>query len=104
MIKKSFDVDNQAEWEPSPVFLRYALATLFVGARCFIGVIYVMTPDQTGRYLGTAMGAAIAVLARGLLAAGNPLASVKLLAFGTWVLATVIAISQAGVRTSVVFA
>jgi diguanylate cyclase (GGDEF)-like protein/PAS domain S-box-containing protein len=103
-MEKSFDVHNQAEWEPSPVFLKYALATLFVGALCFIGVIYVMTPDQTGRYLGPAMGAAIAVLARGLLAAGNPLASVKLLAFGTWVLATVIAISQAGVRTPVVFA
>ncbi|MBK6648777.1 MAG: PAS domain-containing protein [Betaproteobacteria bacterium] len=104
MIKKSFDVDNQAEWEPSPVFLKYALATLFVGALCFIGVIYVMTPDQTGRYLGPAMGAAIAVLARGLLAAGNPLASLRLLAFGTWVLTTVIAITQAGVRTPVVFA
>jgi hypothetical protein len=104
LLEKSLDVHNQAEWEPSPVFLKYALATLFVGAICFMGVIYVMTPDQTGRYFGPVMGAVIAVLARGLLAAGKPLASLRLLAFGTWVLATVIAITQAGVRTPVVFA
>lgn len=104
VMEKPHDIHNQADWEPSPVFLRYALATLLVGALGFGVVIFVMTPDQTGRYFGPAMGALIAVSSWGLLAKGKPLASVRVLAFGTWALATVVAITQAGVRTPVVVA
>ncbi len=101
---KSFAIPHQAEWEPSPVFLRYALTALFLGALSFIAVIYFMTPDQKGRYFGPVMGAVIAVWSWVLLKKDKPHASVKMLAFGTWVLATIIAITQAGVRTPVVVA
>ena len=98
------EIDNQSSWEPSPVFLKYAIATLLVGCLVFMALIYLLVPEQTSRYWGAGMGAALAALAWGLSFAGKSRASLQVLGVGAWVLTTVIAFLQSGMRTPVVMA
>ena len=98
------DILNQGAWEPAPVFLKCALATLLAGTLAFMVVIHLMTPEQTSRYIGPGLGAVMALAAWALLRAGKPRLSVQFLAIGTWVLVTLIAFTQGGVRTPVLIA
>ena len=67
-----------------------------------MGVIRLMTPEQTGRYVGPAMGAALALSSWCLILAGQWRAAVQWLAVSAWLLVTVVAALQGGVRTPAV--
>ena len=78
--------------------------TVLVAAFGFMAVIRLMVPDQITRYLGPVIGIFLAISAWGFLLAGKLRAAVQWLAAGTWVLVTVVALFQGGVRTPAVVA
>ncbi len=96
--------DRQESWEPSPVFFRYALATLLMGCLGYIVAIALVMPEQTSRFFGPAIGAVIATLAWYLLLKGRAHDSIKLVAVGTWLLVTFVCTLQGGVRTPAIIA
>ena len=91
--------DDQASWDPSPVFLRYALATLLIGCLSYLVVIRLLMPEQTSRYVGPALGAILAVWAWRFLLLGKLHQAIKLMAIGSWFLVTFVSVFQGGVLT-----
>ncbi len=87
----------------SLAFLRVAITAMLAGAIGFIVVIAIFAPDQTRRILNPVAAIAIALISLILLKTGRPRASLLVFAYGSWAVATGIAVVTAGVRTPVVF-
>ena len=91
-------------WEPSPLFLRFALATLLIGCLSYLLSIRILLPDQTLRYIGPSLGAILSVIAYTLQHHGRSHAAIKLLAIGAWLVVSIGCIMQDGVYTPSVVA
>ncbi len=96
--------DDPDPGEPSPAFLRITVLALLLAATAFALVIGVLTPDQTGRLAGPAMGAVVAAAAGLALWLGRSNAAVALMSAGGWAVVTGIAVFNGGVRTPAVIA
>ncbi|MDP1611160.1 MAG: PAS domain S-box protein [Sulfuritalea sp.] len=98
------NIDSPASREPSLAFLWYAIAALLTGAIGFLIVILVFTPDQHVRAVGPVLMAVVAGIAGFYLSQGRVRATLNVLAFGIWTVATGIAVFNGGVRTPIVIA
>lgn len=96
--------DQQENWEPSPVFFRFALASLLLGCLSYLVAIGLILPEQTSRLIGPIMGVIISAIAWYLLHKGRSHEAIKLVAGGTWLLVTFVCIIQGGVRTPALIA
>ena len=74
--------DRPIFWEPTLVFLRYAIAFLAAGSAAVLIAVFVFLPDQTLRPLGSAAVLLVALLAWYLLRRGRIEATVHVLALG----------------------
>jgi diguanylate cyclase (GGDEF)-like protein/PAS domain S-box-containing protein len=90
--------------EPSLAFLRYTIAALLTGAIGFLIVILVFAPDQRARTVGPLLMVLVAAIAGFFLSQGRIRATLNVLAFGTWTVATGIAVFNGRVRTPIVIA
>ncbi len=98
------DIDNPASREPSLAFLRYTIAALLAGAIGFLIVILAFAPNQHVRAVGPVLMAVVAGIAGFFLSRGRIPATLNVLAFGIWTVATGIAVFNGGVRTPIVIA
>ena len=98
------DIDNPASRGPSLAFLKYVIAALLTGAIGFLIVILVFAPDQHVRAVGPVLMAVVAAVAGFFLSRGQVRATLNVLAFGIWTVATGIAVFNGGVRTPIVIA
>ncbi|MBK6649131.1 MAG: EAL domain-containing protein [Betaproteobacteria bacterium] len=98
------DIDNQATWQPSPVFLRYAMVVLSIGAVGYLLLLRVLVPEQLTRLIGPSVGLVLAAIVGLLSHFGWYRAAVRFLAIGALMAATVICAFMGGVRTPVVLA
>jgi diguanylate cyclase (GGDEF)-like protein/PAS domain S-box-containing protein len=96
--------NGPAELQPSPVFLRIALATLAIGAIGFMVVVKLTAPDQSARYIGPALVVVLALISSRLIARGKTNAALQVLGIGLWLIAVEISIFNGGLRTPVVIA
>lgn len=97
-------VGNPMLWEPSLVFLKYAIAANLVGAVIFLIVARIVTPDQPARVVGPVLIALVAVTAWYLLSCGRTHAGVNVLAIGVWMIITGASAFNGGVRAPVIVA
>ena len=98
------NIDNPASREPSLAFLRYTIAALLTGAIGFLIVILVFAPDQHVRAVGPLLMVLVAAIAGFFLSQGRIRATLNVLAFGIWTVATGLAVFNGGVRTPIVIA
>ena len=91
-------------WKPSLAFLQRTIAAILVGALTFLIVVRLIAPDQSGRMVGPALIALVAVSAWHFLSRGRTQAAVKVLAVGIWMATTGISVFYGGVHTPVVVA
>ena len=89
--------------ESTQTFLRLAIIAIVGCGLAFIAVILIYTPDQIPRIVNPLAGIAVATVTWVLLRTGQNRAGIAVLVFGTWAVATAIAIGTGGVRTPVVF-
>ncbi len=101
---KNRDNENPIYWEPSLAYLKLTCGLLFIGAMCFMLMIRVVAPDQTGRYLASAIAGVVALSAWLLAAQGQIKTAVYMLAIGAWIVITGIAFFFGGVRAPVIYA
>ena len=85
--------------EPVQSFLRYAVAFILTGSVVFLLALFVLVPDQPLRALGPAGTALVVLIAWYLLSRGMTTASVQVLAFGFWAVATAIAFFTGGLAS-----
>jgi len=98
------DIDDPISWEPSLVFLKYAIGALMTGALSFLLTVFILTPEQTLRAVGPAMVVLVAATAWFSLSRGRIRVTINILAFGIWTVVTAITAFNGGVRTPVVIA
>lgn len=98
------DIDNQATWQPSPVFLRYAMIILSIGSLGYLLLLRALVPDQLTRLVGPLSGLVLATMVGLLSSMGRYRAAVRFLAVGALLMATFICAFMGGVRTPVVLA
>ena len=85
-------------WEPSLIFLKYAIASLLVGSAAVLLAVFVFAPEQTLRSLCAGSVFLVALLAWLLLARGKREATVYVLAVGMWTAVTGTALYTGGVQ------
>lgn len=77
-------IQNQIAGRPSPVYLKCALTTLWLGSvACFVS-LRSMAPDATSHFVLAAWGALASVLGGVLVWLGRLRAAVRVVAGGTW--------------------
>jgi len=96
------EVDSPISWEPSLAFLKYAIASQFIGALAFLVALRFLVPEQSLRMVGAVMVALVAVMGGYLLYRGRTRATVMVLAYGLWTIVTGVAFFTGGVRAPVV--
>lgn len=102
LARSGDEIDQPISWKPSAAFLKYFIIALMVGATGFLLVIRIIVPDQQGRAVGPLLVFLVAVAGWYLLSRGRNQATIQVLAYGTWMAATVISALQGGVRTPIV--
>jgi len=96
------EADSPISWEPSLAFLKYAIASQFIGALAFLVALRILVPEQSLRLVGAVLVGLVAVLGAYLLVRGRVRATVMVLAYGLWVIVTAVAFFTGGVRAPVV--
>jgi diguanylate cyclase (GGDEF)-like protein/PAS domain S-box-containing protein len=96
------EIDDPISWKPSAAFLKYLIIALMVGAIGFLIIIRTVVPDQHERAVGPLLVLSLAAAGWYLLVRGRKQAAIQVLAYGTWMAATVISALQGGVRTPIV--
>ncbi|OGB33934.1 MAG: hypothetical protein A3F78_14010 [Burkholderiales bacterium RIFCSPLOWO2_12_FULL_61_40] len=94
-------VQNQIGSNPSPAFLKFALAALAAGSVAYFALLRGMTPNFDFHWLVPALGVLISVGGGVLVWLGRLVGAVRVLVWGAWLLVTVLALFWGGVRTSV---
>jgi len=94
------EIDKAISREFSVRYLRTAIVTLLLGAVGFVTVIGLVTPDPTARAGGPVAGIVVLATVWILLSRGRLQAAVNVMAIGTWLVITGIAIFHDGVRAS----
>lgn len=97
-------VDDPASWEPSRAFLGFAIGSLLVGAAAALITVVVFVPQQMARGIAPALLILAALVAWYLLSQGRTRAALYLLAVGSWMTVTGLAVFTGGVRAPVVIA
>jgi PAS domain S-box-containing protein len=94
-------VDLPLFWEPSLAFLKYAIGFVLAGSAVYVLAIVALVPDQLWRVAGPVALALVAATARFLLARGRRVATVHVLAIGTWSVVTGIVFYSGGVSGAI---
>ena len=102
--RRSDVADDPASWEPSRAFLGFAIGSLLVGATAALGTAVVFVPQQAARGIAPALLILAALAAWYLLSHGRIRAALYLLAVGSWLTVTGLAVFTGGVRAPVVIA
>jgi two-component system sensor histidine kinase/response regulator len=97
-------VDDPASWEPSGAFLGFAIGSLLVGAAAALITVVVFVPQQMARGIAPSMLILSALAAWYLLSQRRTRAALYLLAVGSWITVTGLAVFTGGVRAPVVIA
>jgi two-component sensor histidine kinase len=105
MIRQTAQADGLYEgiattliWSPPPLFYRYAVFAWVAGALGVATVIHTTMPDQKVRYLGLLIGTLIGLATLALAHRRMSRTATNLLVIGAWVLTTVLAVINGGVR------
>ena len=93
---------SQLAWEPTRSVLGYAIASLLIGALAFLVALRILAPDQHLRAFGSGTVCLVALVGWYLLSRGRLKATVNVLAYGAWIVATGTAVITGGVRAPVV--
>ena len=96
------EIKNWISDEPWPAFLKYSINVLFAGSTAALLALRLLAPEQNGRMLGPLLLFAVALTASLLLRRGWTEATKYVLAFGSWGVATAVAIFTGGVNAPVV--
>ena len=96
------EIDSPISREFAVKSLRFAIATLLVGAVGFLIIILLVTPDQGSRAIGPVVGIALLAIVWFLVSRGRRDAAIKLMAIGFWLIITGIAAFNGGVRATIV--
>jgi diguanylate cyclase (GGDEF)-like protein/PAS domain S-box-containing protein len=92
------EIDNPISWEPSLTFVKYAIASVLVGAVAIFTALRLLTPDQTLRAMGAVMVFLVGVSGWYLLWRGRIKATINVLAYGVWTIVTGVSVFTGGVR------
>ena len=96
--------DAALELQPSPRFVKFALAVVLAGAISFILVVRLTAPDQVGRYIGPSLAVLLVLLCWALLGRGQVRLALQCFGVCFWVMAAIASYFLGGVRTPVVVA
>jgi diguanylate cyclase (GGDEF)-like protein/PAS domain S-box-containing protein len=95
-------LDAPISWEPSKDFFKYAIASQLVGSVGIFVALRILAPDQLLRTSGSVVAFLVAMTGWYLLSRGKIQATGRVLAYGIWIIATVVAIFTGGVRAPIV--
>jgi PAS domain S-box-containing protein len=98
------EIGKPMSWEPSQAFLKFAIVTLLFGSAGALTVTLVFAPEQNARAAAQALLALTALTGWYFLSRGRPLATINVLAFGSWIAVTILAGMTGGVRGPVIIA
>ncbi len=90
--------DSPISWEPSRAVLKYTIAAQLAAAVAIFAALRIFAPEQIVRTGGSVLIALVALIGWYLLARGRIRATVKVLAYGVWIVATGVAVFTGGVR------
>lgn len=97
-------IENPISWEPSLAFLKYAITSLLAGALAFLIAVRIFEPQELLRAFGSVLVALVAVTGWYLLSRSRIQATINVLAYGSWVIATAMSAFTGGVRAPIVIA
>ncbi|MBK9019522.1 MAG: response regulator [Sulfuritalea sp.] len=96
------EIDGAVSREFSLRYLRFAIVALLLGAIGFLVIIRFLTPDQISRGVGPAAGIALLTTVLYLISRGRTHLAINLMAIGFWLIITVVATFNGGLRASIV--
>lgn len=91
-------------WEPSPVFVRFAIIAVLLSSLAGLLFLRLLEPDQTARALGPTMLLVVSGIGWALIQRGRAQAALLVLVYGAWATVTGIVLFTGGVRAPIVIA
>lgn len=92
------------KWEPSAPFLGSIFPLIFLGAALYIFVLFTQTPEQWFRIIGPVMLSLVASLAWFFHTRGQTAVTLRVLALGTWVTITGVAVMNGSIKIPLAYA
>lgn len=91
-------------WEPSPSFLKYLVLLILASEIIYVGTLFAVTSEQHVRMVGPVLLLLATLIGWILYLKGQVRNSFKFLVIGTWIIITVVATINGGIKTPITYA